>query len=116
MPDRNQADALGEDDLVLFALVCLAAMRAGVLQQAELLQIDEAVCGLQLLAERDDVADLDSEGTVARMAAVWQHYGPGDRAFRPEWVAILRSEQRALGDALALATATVNYWERGPAR
>ena len=116
MPDRDQAAGLGEDDLVLFALVCLAAMRAGALQQAELLQIDEAVRGLQLLAERDDVADLDSEATVARMAAVWQRYGPGDRTFRPEWVAVLRSEQRALGDALALATATVNYWERGPAR
>jgi len=29
---------------------------------------------------------------------------------------VLRSERRALGDALALATATVNYWERTPAR
>jgi hypothetical protein len=116
MPDREQAAALGEEDLVLFALVSLAAMRAGALQQAELLEIDEAVRGLQLLAERDDVPDLDSEATVARMATVWQQYGPGDRAFQPEWVAVLRSEQRALGDALALATATVNYWERGPAR
>jgi len=116
MPDRDHAATLGEDDLVLFALVCLAAMRAGVLQQAELLQIDEAVRGLQLLAERDDVAELDSDATAARMATVWERYGPGDRAFRPEWVAVLRSEQRALGDALALASATVNYWERGPAR
>ena len=116
MPDRDKAAALGEHDLVLFALVCLAAMRAGALQQAELLEIDEAVRGLQLLAERDDVAELDSEATAARMATVWQRYGPRDRTFRPEWVAVLRSEQRALGDALALATATVNYWERGPAR
>ena len=116
MPDRDHAATLDEEDLVLFALVCLAATRAGVLQQAELLQIDEAVRGLQLLAERDEVADLDSEATAARMAAVWQRYGPGDRPFRPEWVAVLRSEQRALGDALALASATVNYWERGPAR
>jgi hypothetical protein len=29
---------------------------------------------------------------------------------------VLRSERRALGDALELATATVNYWERGPGR
>ena len=116
MPDRDQADTFGEDDLVLFALVCLAAMRAGALDHARLLQIDEAVRGLQLLAERDDLAELDSEATAARMAAVWQRYGPADRPFRPEWVAVLRSEQRALGDALALATATVNYWERGPAR
>jgi len=116
MPDRDQAAARGEDDLVLFALVCLAAMRAGVLAQAEMLQIDEAVHGLQLLAERDDVGDLDSEAAGARMAAVWQRYGPADRTFCSEWVGILRSEQRALGDALALATATVNYWERGPAR
>jgi hypothetical protein len=116
MPARDQVAARGEDDRVLFALVCLAAMRDGVLQQAELLQIDEAVHGLQLLAERDDVGDLDSEEAGARMAAVWERYGPGDRAFRPEWVAVLRSEQRALGDALALASATVNYWERGPAR
>jgi hypothetical protein len=115
MPARDQV-AHGEDDRMLFALVCLAAMRDGVLQQAELLQIDEAVHGLQLLAERDDVGDLDSEEAGARMAAVWERYGPGDRAFRPEWVAVLRSEQRALGDALALATATVNYWERGPTR
>ena len=105
-----------EDDLVLFALVCLAAMRAGVLAQAEMLQIDEAVHGLQLLAERDDVGDLDSEAAGAHMAEVWQRYGPADRTFRSEWVSILRSEQRALADALALATATVNYWERGPAR
>ena len=28
MPDRDEAAALGEHDLVLFALVCLAAMRA----------------------------------------------------------------------------------------
>jgi hypothetical protein len=116
MPDPDQPAADGEHDLVLFGLVCLAAMRAGVLQQGELLQIDEAVRGLQLLAERDDLAELDSDATPARMAAVWERYGPGDRTFRPEWVAVLRSERRALGDALALATATVNYWERGPTR
>jgi hypothetical protein len=116
MPDRDQAAALGEHDLVLFALVCLAAMRAGVLQHAELLQIDEAVRGLQLLAERDDDVDVESDAAAARMAAVWERYGPSDRTFRSEWVAVLRSEQRALGDALALASATVNYWERGPAR
>jgi hypothetical protein len=116
MPDCDQDGADGERDLVLFALVCLAAVRAGVLEQAELLQIDEAVRGLQLLAERDDVVQLDADETVARMAAVWERYGPAERAFRPEWVAVLRSEQRALGDALALATATVNYWERGPSR
>jgi hypothetical protein len=116
MPERDQAAAQGEHDLMLFALTCLAAVRAGVLEQAELLRIDEAVRGLQLLAERDDVAELDADETAARMAAVWKRYGPGDRAFRPEWVAVLLSEQRALGDALALATATVNYWERGPGR
>jgi len=116
MPDRDQAAVRGEDDLVLFALVCLAAMRAGVLAQAELLQIDEAVHGLQLLAERDDTGDLDSEEAGARMAAVWERYGPADRAFQSEWVGVLRLERRALGDALALATATVNYWERTPAR
>jgi hypothetical protein len=116
MPDRDQAGADGERDLVLFALVCLAAVRAGALEQAELLQIDEAVRGLQLLAEHDDVAQLDSDETVARMAEVWERYGPAGRAFRSEWVAALRSEHRALGDALALATATVNYWERGPTR
>lgn len=117
MPDRDQAGADGERDLVLFALVCLAAVRAGVLEQAELLQIDEAVRGLQLLAEHDDVARLDADETVARMAEVWERYGPAGRfAFRPEWLAALRSEHAALGDALALATATVNYWERGPSR
>src|SRR5262245_29855266 len=116
MPDRDQAATLGEDDLVLFALVCLAAMRAGVLEQAELLRIDAAVRGLQLLAERDDLVELDGDDAAARMAAVWERYGPGDRAFRSDWVAALRAEQRALGDALALATATVNYWERGPSR
>jgi hypothetical protein len=116
MPDRDQATASGEDDLVLFALVCLAAMRSGALAQAELLEIDEAVHGLQLLAERDDTGDLDSEEAGARMATVWERYGPADRTFRSEWVEVLRSERRALGDALALATATVNYWERTPAR
>jgi hypothetical protein len=116
MPDRDQVAADGEHDLVLFALICLAAVRAGVLEQAELLQIDAAVRGLQLLAERDDLAELDADDTAARMATVWERYGPGDRAFRSEWVAVLRSERRALGDALSLATATVNYWERGPGR
>src|SRR4029077_12091028 len=75
-PDRDQAGADGERDLVLFALVCLAAVRAGALEQAELLQLDEAVRGLQLLAEHDDVAQLDSDETVARMAEVWERYGP----------------------------------------
>jgi len=112
MPERDD----GERDLVLFALVCLAAVRAGALAQPELLEIDEAVRGLQLLAERDDVTELDAADVVARMAEVWGRYGPVDRVFRPEWVTTLKSEQRALGDALELATATVNYWERGPAR
>jgi hypothetical protein len=112
MPDRDKVD----QDLVLFALVCLAAVRAGALEQRELLLMDEAVRGLQLLAERDDVAELDADDVVARMADVWARYGLVDRAFRPEWVAVLRSERRALGDALELATATVNYWERGPGR
>jgi hypothetical protein len=116
MLDRGQAGPDGERDLVLFALVCLAAVRAGVLEQSELLQIDEAVRGLQLLAEHDDVDQLDADETVARMAEVWERYGPAGRAFQPEWVAALRSEHSALGDALALATATVNYWERGPSR
>jgi hypothetical protein len=112
MPDHDH----DERDLVLFALVCLAAVRSGALEQPELLGIDEAVRGLQLLAERDDVAELEADDAVARMAAVWARYGPAERAFDPDWVAVLRSERRALGDALALATATVNYWERGPAR
>jgi hypothetical protein len=116
MPDRDQAAADPERDLVLFALVCLAAMRAGALDQARLLQIDEAVRGLQLLAERDDLVEAESDAPAARMAAVWERYGPKDRTFRAEWVAVLRSERCALGDALALATATVNYWERGSAR
>jgi hypothetical protein len=116
MADRDQPDAHGEHDLMLFALVCLAAVQAGVLAQAELLRIDEALRGLQLLAERDDLPELDGDDAAARMTAVWERYGPKDRAFRPEWVAVLRSQQRALGDALALATATVNYWERGPSR
>ena len=116
MPDRDQAGTDGERDLVLFALVCLAAVRAGALEQTELLQIEEAIRGLQLLAEHEDVPGLDADETVTRMAEVWERYGPGERAFRPEWVAALRSEHRTLGDALALATATVNYWERGPAR
>jgi hypothetical protein len=116
MPNRDQAAAHGEHDLVLFALICLAAMRAGALAQAELLQIDEAVRGLQLLAERDDLVEVESDATAERMAAVWERFGPSDRTFRPAWVAVLRSEGRALGDALALATATVNYWERGPTR
>jgi hypothetical protein len=112
MPDRDQ----GERDLVLFALLCLAAVRAGALDQPALLQIDEAVRGLQLLAERDDLAELDGDDVVPRMAAVWARYGPADRAFSAEWVAVLRSERRALDDAIELATATVNYWERGPTR
>jgi hypothetical protein len=116
MPDRDQAAARADQDLVLFALVCLAALRTGVLEQAEMLRIDAAVRGLQLLAERDELAELDGDDAAARMAAVWERYGPGDRAFRSDWVATLRAEQRALGDALALATATVNYWERGPGR
>ena len=116
MPDRDQAGTDGERDLVLFALVCLAAVRAGALEQAKLLQMEEAIRGLQLLAEHDDVPGLDADETVTRMAEVWERYGPVDRAFRPEWVAALRSEHRTLGDALALATATVNYWERGPSR
>lgn len=116
MPDRNQVVGEGENDLELFALTCLAAMRAGVIEQAELLQMDEAVRGLQLLAERSDLAELDADDTAARMATVWERYGPRDRAFQSEWVAALRSERRALGDALSLATATVNYWERGPGR
>jgi hypothetical protein len=116
MPDHDQAAGHGERDLVLFALVCLAAMRAGALGRDELLQSDEAVRGLQLLAERDDIAELDSPDTAAHMASVWERWGQGDRPFRAEWVAMLSSEQRALGDALALATATVNYWERGPGR
>src|ERR1700756_1053415 len=103
MPDRDQPADEGDQDLVLFALVCLAAMRAGVLEQPELLRIDEAVRGLQLLAERDDPSELETDDAVARMAAVWQRYGPGDRSFRPEWVTALRAEQRALGDALQLA-------------
>jgi len=116
MPDRGQAGPDGERDLALFALVCLAAVRAGALEQAKLLQMEEAIRGLQLLAEHDDVPGLDADETVTRMAEVWERYGPVDRAFRPEWVAALRSEHRTLGDALALATATVNYWERGPSR
>src|SRR4029450_1111677 len=116
MPERDQAAAEGEHDLVLFALTCLAAVRAGALEPAEVLQIDEAVRGLQLLAERDDVAELDAAETAARTAALWERYGPRDRTFRPEGVAGLLSEQRVLDDALELATATVNYWERGPGR
>jgi hypothetical protein len=116
MPERDQAAAEGEHDLVLFALTCLAAVRAGALRPADLLQIDEAVRGLQLLAERDDVPELDADQTATRTAALWARYGPRDLAFRPEWVAGLLSEQRALDDALALATATVNYWERGSGR
>ena len=116
MPERKQAAAEGEHDLVLFALTCLAAVRAGGLEPADLLKIDEAVRGLQLLAERDDVAPLDADAAATRTAALWERYGPRDLAFRPEWVAGLLSEQRALDDALALATATVNYWERGPGR
>jgi len=116
MADRDEVVARGDHDLVLFALVCLAAMRAGALEQAEMLRIDAAVRGLQLLAERDDLAELDGDDAAARMAAVWERYGPGDRPFQSDWVAALRAEQRALGDALALATATVNYWERGPGR
>jgi hypothetical protein len=112
MPDRDD----GEGDLVLFALVCLAAVRGGALERSALLEIDEAVRGLQLLAERDDVTELEADDVVPRMAEVWARYGPVDRRFDPEWVAMLRSERRALGDALELATATVNYWERGPAR
>src|SRR5262252_8069915 len=116
MPDRDQADTEDERDLALFALVCLAAVRAGALEQAELLQIEEAVRGLQHLAEHDDVAALDADDTVTRMAEVWKRYGPSEQDFRPEWAAALRAEHRTLGDALALATATVNYWERGPSR
>jgi hypothetical protein len=116
MQDGDQVAAHDEHDLVLFALICLAAVRAGALEQAGLLGIDEAVRGLQLLAERDDLAELDADDTAARSAAVWERYGPRDLAFRSEWVAVLRSEGRALGDALSLATATVNYWERGSGR
>lgn len=112
MPDHDH----GEQDLVLFALVCLAALRAGALTQPELLRLDEAVRGLQLLAECDQVAGLDADDAVARLAAVWARYGPAGLAFQLDWVAVLRSERRALADALELATATVNYWERGPAR
>ena len=112
----DQAAGPADHDLVLFALICLAAMRAGVIEQTELLQVDEAVRGFQLLAERDDLAELDADDTVARLATVWERYAPRGRAFKAEWVAELRSERRALGDALALATATVNYWERGPSR
>ncbi len=112
MPDREQ----DERDLVLFALLCLAAVRAGALDQPALLAIDEAVRGLQLLAERDDLAELDGADLVPRMAAAWERYGPADLAFRHEWVAALRAERRALDDAIELATATVNYWERGPTR
>ena len=114
MPDRDQAAE--SEDLVLFALVCLAAMRAGALEQQELLRIDAAVRGLQLLAERNDPSEPEIDDAVARMAAVWERYGPGDRTFRPEWAIALRSERRALGDALELAIATVNYWERGQVR
>jgi len=110
------ADDQDDGDLVLFALICLAAMRSGALEQPALLRIDEAVRGLQLLAERDEVPELEAGDAVARMATVWARYGPAGRAFEPGWVAVLSSEQRAIGDALALATATVNYWERGPAR
>jgi len=101
---------------VLFALVCLAAARAGALELQTLLESEEAVRGLQLLAERADLAELDADDAVTRMAALWEQYGPRDRAFRPEWAAALRSERRGLSDALALASATVNYWQRGPAR
>src|SRR5262245_9896915 len=106
MPERDQADAEIEHDLVLFALTCLAAVRTGALEAADLLQIDEAVRGLQLLAERDDVAELDADDTAARAAALWERYGPRALPFRPDWVAGLLSEHRALDDALALATAT----------
>jgi hypothetical protein len=112
MIDRVQE----ERDVVLFALVCLAAVRSGALEQPELLRIDAAVRGLQLLAERDEVPELEGDDAVARMSALWARYGPAQCAFAPEWVAVLRSQQRELADALALATATVNYWERGPAR
>jgi hypothetical protein len=110
MPEHDQA----ERDLVLFALLCLAAMRTGALRQRELLRSDEAVRGLQLLAERDEWAAPQADD--ARMAAVWERYGPAAIVFQPAWMAVLRSEQRLLDDALELATATVNYWERGPAR
>jgi hypothetical protein len=113
MQDHDQPADHREEDLALFALVCLAAVRGGALELPELLEIDEAVRGLQILAERDDVVCLDVGDAVGRMPAVWERYGPSDRPFRPEWVAVLRSEQRGLGDALALATATVNYWQRG---
>jgi hypothetical protein len=116
MPDGEQVAAGREHDLVLFALLCLAAVRAGALEQAELLQIEAAVRGLQLLAERDDLAELGSHDTAARMALLWERYGPRNQTFRSEWMAGLPSERRALDDALSLATATVNYWERGPGR
>lgn len=99
---------------MLFALTCLAALRAGALAQPDLLGLDEAVRGLQLLAERDALPELDGDEAVARMEQAWQRLGPRNLAFRPEWLAVLPAEQRALGDALELATATVNYWERGP--
>jgi len=63
-------------------------------------------------AEHDDVTELDPDGT----AGLWELDGPRDLAFRPEWVAGLLSEHRALDHAPALATATVNHWERGPRR
>src|SRR4029453_431229 len=96
MPDRDQ----GEGDLVLFALLCLAAVRAGALDQPALLRLDEAVGGLQLLAERDDLAELDGDDVVPRMAAVWARYGPADRPFCPAWVAVLGSDGRSPGDAI----------------
>jgi hypothetical protein len=116
MPDQDESVESREQDLALFALVCLAAVRVGGLEQPELLRIDEAVRGLQLLAERDDVLPFDADDAAARMAVLWERYGPAGRPFRPEWTAMLRSEQRGLGDALALATATVNYWQRGSDR
>jgi hypothetical protein len=116
MPDRDQPDDHRDRDLALFALVCLAAAHAGALEQQSLLENEEAVRGLQLLAERAELVDLDGDDAEARMAAVWERFGPRDRAFRPEWAAALRSERSGLSDALALASATVNYWQRGPAR
>jgi len=116
MRDEDESAESLEQDLALFALVCLAAVRAGGLEQPELLRIDEAVRRPQLLADWDDVLPLDADNAVARKAVLGERYGPAERPFRPEWTAMLRSEQRGLGDALAPATATVNYWQGGSDR
>ena len=100
-----------ETELALYALLCWALLRAGGVGQADLLATDEAVRGLQLLAEIEDLGDLLSGNVVAQVEVAWARYGPKDIPFDQGWVSLLKAEHRHLLEALSFATATVNYWQ-----